>query len=169
MIESKLMADVLRSKVNKSTLKTDEFENECDENGCRKYGQNDKRWWDESTGRQIEHLICWFARKYYKGSTQECYDNCNCENCAFKDMQKKPEGFGEEKDAKKVFNRMGKPEMYICIAEVLEVIREEKLIEFVSKIKEAMNNEKSWREVRKQYFVWEMIEEKINTAKSEID
>ena len=161
MIESKMMADVLRNKMCISTPRTDEFENECGENGCRKYGQKNHRWWDKSTGRQIEHLICWFSRKYYGGSTQKCIDICNCRNCAFKKVKNKPEDFVEEKEARKVFGRMKKPEMYICIAEVLEVLEEKELIEFVKEIKDAIDRGKSWKCVCNKYLNWEMVDKKI--------
>ena len=78
-------------------------------------------------------------------------------------MPKKPENFGEQKDAKKVFNQMRRPEMYICMAEVFGVFENDKLIKFIDEIKEAMDNKKSWKEVCKNYLPWETIEEKIKT------
>ena len=61
---------------------------QLDDNGKRKYAQLNNRWWDNSTGTQKEHLICWFSRKYYTdGSTQKCiednYSRC-CKDCYFK-------------------------------------------------------------------------------------
>lgn len=48
-------AKVLRS-LNVLTPITDQFENERDEKGVRKYGQKNNRWWDYSTGSLKEHL-----------------------------------------------------------------------------------------------------------------
>ena len=55
-------AEVLR-RINVLSPVTEGFEKETDKKGNRKYGQKDNnRWWDESTGSQKEHLICWFSR-----------------------------------------------------------------------------------------------------------
>ena len=61
---SKYFAEKLRA-IQVDTPLTTKFENELDDNGKRKYAQLNNRWWDNSTGTQKEHLICWFSRKYY--------------------------------------------------------------------------------------------------------
>lgn len=162
MTESRIMAEMLRNNLDRKTPKTDEFEEAIDVNG-RRYAQEKKRWWDKSTGRQLEHLMCWYSRKYYNGSTKECMTACKCENCYFKNVSNPPEDIKEVREANKVYNRMGRPEMYICIAEVLELLEEDKLEQLIGEVKEAMNkNRRRWKYIFKEYFTWEDVEKKLN-------
>ncbi len=163
-MESDKFAEILR-KINKEITITNQFESAVNENGERKYGQKKDRWWDESTGSQKEHVICWFSRKYHDGSTQKCIDSnfpSTCTQCYFadKDKKEKPEGFGKEQDAQKIFNKMRRPEMYIYIAEALDVFSEEELNTFVDNIKRAIEKNESWKNVINKYLTWDKVEEK---------
>ena len=170
-MESQLFASVLR-KVNVPTPLTEEFESALDENGNRRYGQQKNRWWDNSTGNQKEHLICWFSRKHYEGSTSECIENnlgCVCKLCYFTQIDNKPE-VGIEHEAEKVFGRMKRPEMFIYIAEALQILNKSKLEDYITETKQAMDKGKSWMDIRKKYINWEQIEVKaIEILQGEIE
>ena len=153
-MESELFAKVLQ-KIDKPTPVTEQFE--------KKYGQKDKRWWDKSTGSQKEHLICWFSRKHHNGSTSMCIKERNCESCYFKTLKPIPEeyeAYKEQKDAEKVFNWMGRPEMFIYIAEALQVLSEEQLKNYVDETKKAIEKDGKWKLVRQKYLTWNMVEKK---------
>ncbi len=169
MLTSRDFANVLR-KLDRPTLQTNEFEDERDETSERKYAQKKDRWWDKSTGTQKEHLVCWFARKFYsEDNTKQCIENNlteNCKECYFeknRDMGKWKQKIKIQNEAKNIFNRMQRPEMYLWIAEALDVIEEEKLKECILELKGKIKKEpKKWKVVIKEYIVWEMIENKIN-------
>lgn len=159
-ISSQQFADVLR-KSTTSTPLTKKFEEEKDKNGERTWGQKKDRWWDNSTGEQKEHLVCWFSRKFNGGSTEECMKNnlgSNCENCYFSKIEKKPSGFGEQIDAQLVFERMRRPEMYFHIAESLGVLERNQLEKFIEEVKVNIDN---WRNIRKKYLSWDMVKAKV--------
>lgn len=149
---------------NKDTPLTDKFENEKDENGIRKYAQKSERWWDESTGSQKEHLVCWFMRKTYEnGSTQKCIDDnftYKCPKCYFVSSGKRVD-CNQEINAKKIFNHMQRPEMYFYIAEAFEILDEKKLSCCINEVKEAKRTGKSWKEIIRKYLPWEKVETKL--------
>ena len=160
-MESAKFAEALRI-VNVKTPITDGFEKE--------YGQKDNRWWDKSTGSQKEHLICWFSRKQYGGSTSECIDKnypSICKRCCFAEWEYKPEGFGEQRDAKLVFTKMRKPEMYIYIAEALGILKKEELKNLVDQIKAAIDNNESWKKVVNEELPWVKVEKRVRSILEE--
>lgn len=152
-ISSQQFADILRKSITPTPL-TKAFEKTS-------LAQNKNRWWDNSTGEQKEHLVCWFSRKFNGGSTEECMKNnlgSNCENCYFSKIKKKPSGFGEQIDAQLVFERMGRPEMYFHIAESLGVLERNQLEKFIEEVKVNIDN---WRNIRKKYLSWDMVRNKV--------
>lgn len=160
---SKYFADKLR-KIQVDTPLTNRFEEEVDCNGKRLYAQLEKRWWDNSTGSQKEHLVCWFARKYCNGSTRNCIEDNykkKCKYCYFVERKEYYE-FSFQDNAKIVFNNMKRPEMYLWIAEALGILKEEKMVECINELKQARNNNFSWKEVINKYISWDDVEKKIN-------
>lgn len=154
LMESIVFAEVLQKTDVPATV-TEQFEKE--------YGQEKNRWWDNSTGTQKEHLVCWFSRKYYGGSTTMCIEKKNCESCYFKSLESIPpklNEYKEQKDAGKVFEHMGRPEMFIYIAEVLQVLSKEQFEEYVAETKKAISSNEKWSDVRKKYLTWDMVEQK---------
>lgn len=156
MLTSKEFANKLRDFKGK-TEQTNDFEEERDKAGIRKYAQKNKRWWDESSGIQKEHIVCWFARKYYfEGSTKECIkDNLikekHCKECFFEKNEIK-ENCGQTIGAKEVFKHIQRPEMYLYIAESLGAIDKIELEECITKLKERMDEKpRKWKEIIKNY------------------
>lgn len=149
-MESQFFAEALRISSTPTPM-TKEFEME--------YGQKKNRWWDKSTGNQKEHLICWFSRKYFGGSTKKCVENnlSKCKYCYFKETDWFPD-YGEETDARKVFERMKKPEMFIYIAEALQVLTQPELENYISETKNTMDTGPNWSDIRKKYLKWEQVE-----------
>jgi hypothetical protein len=168
MLTSRYVANVLR-KLEKSTPQTNRFEEERDETGERKYAQKEagaqNRWWDKSTGTQKEHVVCWFARRYYsEGSTKDCIENNlieNCKECYFEKIRRMP-NCKQMIEAKRVFRYMQRPEMYLWIAEALDIIDEKELENCITELKGIMDeNPKKWNSVIKKYITWEMIESSL--------
>ena len=180
MVTTKQFADVLRNLEDNAEL-TKEFENIKDKDKNRIYGQKDRRWWDKNTGSQKEHVVCWFARKYYKnGSAIECKNEnypLNCKECFLCSEEKyMNENCGYQKDAKIVYNKMSRPEMYIWIIEVLGVLEDKnELCKIIDDIKRKMDEMKgkphntimkAAREIIESFVKWETIEEKVNVMKN---
>lgn len=166
MLTSKDFANKLRKVIDKEK-QTKDFERERDKAGERKYAQKDDRWWDESTGTQKEHVVCWFARKYYsEGSTKECIkenliEQKNCKECYF-EKNEIMLNCNQIIGAKDVFAHMKRPEMYLYIVEALDVIDENKLQECIRELKKRMDeNPKEWKEVINKYITWDMVERKV--------
>lgn len=163
MITTADFANVLR-ETHSPTPQTDEFDRS-------KYAQKEERWWDESTGTQKEHIICWFARKYFdNGSTKKCIESnyhIRCNECHFAKNENSPDCNPQTKNAQYVFNHMKRPEMYLWIAETLKILSEEELRQCICKLKKAMDENpnkrksKPWKDVIKQYITWEKIEQKL--------
>ena len=163
---SKYFAEKLRA-IQVDTPLTTKFENELDDNGKRKYAQLNNRWWDNSTGTQKEHLICWFSRKYYTdGSTQKCiednYSRC-CKDCYFK-KNNQYKNLTQTVDAKIVFNHMRRPEMYFWIAESLNILEPDELAKCIKEVQDALESpNKKWKAAINKYILWEDVESKIDT------
>ena len=154
MITSADFANVIR-ETHSPTPQTDEFDRS-------KYAQKKDRWWDKSTGTQKEHIVCWFARKYFdNGSTKKCIENnyhIRCKKCSFTEIEDSPDCNPQAKNAHDVFNHMGRPEMYFWIAETLKAISEKDLKDCICKIENAMDNNLSWKEIINEYITWELVE-----------
>lgn len=111
---------------------------------------------------QKEHVVCWFARRYYsEGSTKECIENNlieNCKECYFDKIRKMP-NCKQMIEAKKVFRYMQRPEMYLWITEALDAIDEKELKNCITELKDMMDkNPRKWKSIIKKYITWEMIE-----------
>ena len=154
-------ANALRMSNVDPTL-TKAFEDEKDENNNRKYAQKDRRWWDNSTKTQKEHLICWFSRRYYNNSTQECINNCfnkSCQNCYFKREKITPiVSKSNKKDAKSIYYSMGRPEMYFCVFELLEIGEPGDLTKCINAVENALDDKASWKNIVTGYAQWDDIE-----------
>lgn len=168
MLTSEEVAIVLR-KLETPTPKTIQFEEMRDETGERKYAQKDTgdRWWDKSTGKQKEHVVCWFARKFYsKNCTLECIknnSNINCKECYFDKNNVAVNDITSQEDAEKVFKSMKRPEMFLWIAEALGAICEHDLDTCIAELKVAMDkNPKLWyKNVIKKYITWDIVKKRI--------
>lgn len=119
------------------------------------------RWWDNSTGIQKEHIVCWFARKYFdNGSTKKCIKSnyhIRCKECHFAEIENSPDCNPQAKNAPDVSNHMGRPEMYFCIAETLKAISEKDLKDCICKIENAMDNNLSWKDIIKECTTWKLV------------
>lgn len=143
---------------NTPTPKTIEFD--------REYGQSTDRWWDSKEINGIStqkiHVITHFACWYFKeGGPSKCNER-KCMECYSKKIPDLSSFTDEnEKSVAWIFNRMKRPEMFIYVAEALEILDEEQLTNYISETINAINENQSWTEVRHKYLKWSDVEEKF--------
>ncbi len=163
-------------KIDTKTPLTINFDTVQDENG-RIYGQEKNRWWDnlenyEGISSQKHHVLGHFLCWYYQGAPSNCTkDNSKCKECyseTLKEMDLTDSaGNSGEYRVSEIYNRMGKPEMYIYIAEALGILKEKELENFVKKIKDAIDNNESWKKVKNEELPWDLVEEKVRSILEE--
>lgn len=164
--------DVL-GKINKETPKTKTFDEEF-ENGERKWGQKKDRWWDsesiqldnENMSRQKFHVHGHFLCKCYgnipskcpKGICAECYIEKNCN-------PKKTKMSNDKEKLKNIYNGMNRPEMYLFIAEALDILNETEFDELVEYIKQniVLDPSKPGKVCEKirERITWDMVKAKV--------
>ena len=58
---------------------------------------------------------------------------------------------------------MQRPEMYLYIAEALDVVNEESLKNCIKELKKSMDeNPRKWKKIINSYINWDMVKEKYN-------
>lgn len=148
------------------------FDGERDANGVRKYGQKSARWWDALDSRAeyssqryhvLGHFLCW----YHQGAPSRCSKpNGCCRDCYENTLQKidlntEPDRSGGKK-VSELFGSMNRPEMFLYIAEALRVLPDDQLQRYVEETKKAIDKKHEWKNVRKEFLSWEMVENRVN-------
>lgn len=155
------------------TPKTYSFDKEC--------GQKDNRWWDEigknqeGLSKQQYHVVTHFICKYYNGNghPSECRRKYKCDVCYLNKLYKREEPKNNV-TLKKIYNNMGRPEMYVWLIEALTILEDGKLYECVEEIKSGWKKSKksphstrmkNTREILKKHITWDNIEKSLKNLK----
>lgn len=152
----------LKKKADTKTPLTIDFDKE--------HGQEKNRWWDnlencEDISSQKYHVLGHFLCWYYQGAPSNCTSKnpecgkCYSEKLAGLNLTDTADKSGEY-SVSGIFNGMRRPEMYIYIAEALNVFDEDGLKEFVENIKNAIDNNESWKKVINKERLWDRVEKK---------
>lgn len=145
------------------------------------YGQKDNRWWDvigenqEGMSKQQYHVTTHFICIYYNGNgyPSRCRREYKCDVCYLNELYKceEPEN---NVTLKKIYNNMGRPEMYVWLIEALTILEDGELHDCIEEIKSDWEKSenfshatrmKSTREIMGKHITWDKIEKSLENLK----